>query len=350
MYCENLKEILHMHEKYHFSKANKEELIKKLGKKRLIDLIRKLLLSRNFDIYAEAAYQKGKIGGFFHSSIGQEAISLAAAEAIGLNNWYTATYRCHAIYLMLNGDPNALMAELYGKATGVSKGRGGSMHLFLDNLLGGFGVVGGQIPVATGAAFSCKYKKEDKISVCFLGDGAVAQGAFHESLNLASLWNLPCMYIIENNNWGMGTNVKDAICSIPIAEKFAPSFNMKGYSVDGMDFFSLYSLFSKVYKEIKETKRPVLIEAVTSRFRGHSISDPGLYRTKEELEKEMKRDPIILLKKVLLEKKILTEKKFHELANEQKEIVNKAIDFAEKSPWPDPIIQEDEVLLQDPIE
>ena len=183
-----------------FFPHNDGKIIKTLGKEKLLENLRKMLLIRNFEIRAESAYQQGFIGGFFHSYIGQEAIQTAAIEAFGIQHWYTTTYRCHALALLLGAHPNELMAELYGRATGNAKGRGGSMHFFTERLLGGFGIVGGHIPVATGAAFSIKYKEEkEKIAVCFLGDGAVAQGAFHESLNLASLWSLPCIYVIENN-------------------------------------------------------------------------------------------------------------------------------------------------------
>src|SRR5262249_52487406 len=152
-------------------------------------------LIRNFEVRAESAYQHGKIGGFFHAYIGQEAIQVAAVNVLGLNNWYITSYRCHALALLTGASPEELMAELYGRAAGNAKGRGGSMHFFTDRLLGGFGIVGGQIPIATGAAFTIKYRgQKDEVAICFLGDGAVAQGAFHESLNLAALWDLPCIY------------------------------------------------------------------------------------------------------------------------------------------------------------
>ena len=174
------------------------------------------------------------------------------------------------------------MAELYGRSTGNARGRGGSMHLFTDRLLGGFGIVGGQVPIATGAAFTIKYSdKKNEAAVCFLGDGAVAQGAFHESLNLASLWDLPCIYVIENNQWGMGTAVEKAISVPRLAEDKAPGYSMKGYTLDGMDFFNCYAGFEHIYHEVIATSRPVLVEVVTERFKGHSISDPALYRSKD---------------------------------------------------------------------
>jgi len=331
-------------EKYRFFPADKQEVIKKLGKERLLDCLTKMLLIRNFEIRAESAYQHGKIGGFFHSYIGQEAIQTAAIEAIGKDNWWTTSYRCHALALLLGATPNELMAELYGKANGNALGRGGSMHFFTDRMLGGFGIVAGQVPIATGAGFTIKYKKEKKVSVCFLGDGAVAQGAFHESLNLASLWNLPCIYVIENNQWGMGTSVNRAISVEPIAEHLAPAYGMKSYTLDGMDFFNCYEGFKKSYEEVLTTQRPVLIEAVTERFRGHSVSDPALYRTKEALKRTMERDPLILLLSALEQAKFITDEAYQQLDKEQRAIVIDAMKYADESPWPDPITLEEDVF------
>ena len=185
-------------------------------------------------------------------------------------------------------------------------------------MLGGFGIVGGHLPIATGAGFSLKYQKQDGVSICFLGDGAFVQGAVHESLNLASLWNLPCIYVNENNQWGMGTAVNRAVCVQPIAEHFAQAYDMKSYTFDGMDFFSCYGGFSHVFDEVRKTGRPVLIEVVTERFRGHSISDPALYRSKEELEEAKQRDPIPLFVDKLKKQKIITDKEFEALEKEQK--------------------------------
>ena len=175
-------------------------------------------------------------------------------QVLGPDNWFITSYRCHALALLLGATPNELMAELYGQATGNAKGRGGSMHFYTDRLLGGFGIVGGQIPIATGAAFTLKYQNNRKeVAICFLGDGAVAQGAFHESLNLAALWKLPCIYVIENNLWGMGTAVERAISVPRLAEDKAPGYGMKGYTFDGMDFFNCYAGFDHVHQEVLKT-------------------------------------------------------------------------------------------------
>ncbi|MBA3816333.1 MAG: pyruvate dehydrogenase (acetyl-transferring) E1 component subunit alpha [Parachlamydiaceae bacterium] len=319
-----------------FFPSDRALLIKELGKDVLLENLRRMLLIRNFEIRAESAYQQGKIGGFFHAYIGQEAIQTALVQVLGPNHWFATSYRCHALALLLGATPNEIMAEFYGKANGNALGRGGSMHLYTDRLLGGFGIVGGQIPIATGAAFSIKYRNiTNEVSVCFLGDGAVAQGAFHESLNLASLWNLPCIYVIENNMWGMGTSVEKAVSVARLAEDQAPSYNMKGYTFDGMDYFNCYAGFKHVLQETLRTQRPVLIEVITERFRGHSISDPGLYRTKESLKECMQRDPILLLRQVLVAENMIDDEAFKLMEKKEREISVAAMKFAEESPWPD---------------
>lgn len=329
----------------HFFKVDRHAIIKEIGHENLIRAYKQMLLIRNFEIRAESAYQHGKIGGFFHAYIGQEAIQTASIHALGVENWYITSYRCHALALLLGATPDELMAELYGRATGNAKGRGGSMHFFTERLLGGFGIVGGQIPIATGAAFSIKYlDKKDEVAVCFLGDGAVAQGTFHESLNLASLWNLPCIYVIENNLWGMGTNVSRAVSVPRLAEDKAPGYNMKAYSVDGMDFFACYGCFKEIKEEMLKNNRPVLVEMITQRFKGHSISDPGLYRSKDSLKKCMERDPLLLMQEELIHAKIINSEQAKEFDKEAKEIVIKAMDYADNSPWPDPITLEEDVL------
>lgn len=339
--------------KYHYFACDTSELVAELGKEKLLAELERMLLIRNFEIRAEAAYLQGKIGGFFHSYIGQEAVQTAAVAAIGEDQWWTTSYRCHALAILLNAPINELMAELFGRQTGNAKGRGGSMHFFTNRLLGGFGIVGGQIPIATGAGFTIKYLKSVPelkerencdLSVCFLGDGAVAQGAFHESLNLASLWSLPCIYVIENNIWGMGTHFTKAVSTHPMAEMKAPSFGMKGYTFDGMDFLSCYAGFKHVAQEVRATSKPVLVEVVTERFRGHSISDPAAYRAKEELSSCMERDPLIIMFKMLSAAGMLTESDYHAMDKKQKERVLEAVKFADESPWPSPALLGEDVF------
>jgi pyruvate dehydrogenase E1 component alpha subunit len=339
--------------KYNFFPSDAFKVAQEVGKEVLLEQLKKMLLIRNFEMRSEAAYLQGKIGGFFHSYMGQEAVQTAAVFAVGIEQWWVTSYRCHALALLLGATSNELLAELFGKATGNAKGRGGSMHFFTDHLLGGFGIVGGQIPIGTGAAFAIKYlksvpelkrRKNYDVSVCFLGDGAVAQGSFHESLNLAALWDLPCIYVIENNEWGMGTHVDRAISIQPLAEKKAPSFGMTAYTLDGMDFFNCYAGFKHVFQEIKKNSRPLLIEVVTERFRGHSISDPALYRSKEQLQIHMTRDPLVIMFKTLENMGFITEEQYHAMDKQQKEIVMAALKFAEESPWPDPITLEEDVF------
>jgi pyruvate dehydrogenase E1 component alpha subunit len=331
---------------YIYFSHNISELLKTLDPEVLKADLKKMYLIRNFEARAESAYQMGKIGGFFHSYIGQEAVQTAAIRSFGQKVWYSASYRCHALALLLGATPNELMAELYGKITGNAKGRGGSMHFFTDRLLGGNGIVGGQIPLGTGAAFASKYLgKTKEFSVTFLGDGAVAQGAFHESLNLASLWDLPAIYIIENNQWGMGTHVARAIATDKnIAALKAPGYLMNSYTLDGMDYFNCLAGFEAMKNEVLSTSKPILVEVVTERFKGHSISDPALYRTKEELAACIAKDPIDLLKKTLIDHNILTLDDCKLMEQECKDRVIEAMKFAEDSPWPDPITLEEDVL------
>lgn len=309
-------------------------------------MLEKMLRIRQFEQRAEAAYQQGKIGGFFHSYMGQEAIQVAATAAFGFDNWYTTTYRCHALALLLGEPPLSLMAELFGRATGNAKGRGGSMHFYSERMLGGFGIVGGHLPIAVGAGFSLRYLEvKNSLSICFLGDGAMAQGAVHESLNLASLWSLPCIFVIENNLWGMGTAVENALSIKRLAEDLAPAYQMKGYTVDGMDLFACYDLFTTLYRQVCETGRPVMVEAITERFRGHSISDPALYRTKEALKTmTAERDPILLLRDRLIADKFLDMATFEKMEEKARKEMIAVIEEAEKAPWPDPVTLEEDIF------
>jgi len=330
---------------YHFFPSDIQKELSHLDKGRLKEILRQMYLIRNFEQRGEAAYQQGKVGGFYHSYVGQEAIQTACLAACGKEHWFTTTYRCHALALLLGATPNEMMAELYGRSTGIAKGLGGSMHMYADRLLGGLAIVGGHIPIATGAAFTIKYlKQKGLVSFCFLGDGASVQGTFHESLNLAALWGLPCIYVIENNQWGMGTSVQRAVCVQPIAENFAKAYGIKSYTLDGLDFFNCHAGFRDAMRECLATSRPILIEAVTERFRGHSISDPGLYRSKEALKATMEKDPLLRFKQVLIDKKITTEEECEEVDKQARDLVVAAMKFADESPWPDPIALEEGVF------
>jgi len=275
-------EPLKMKKKGHkFFPSDTKKIIEEIGKSSLIQILKEMLLIRHFEMRGEAAYQQGKVGGFYHSYMGQEAIQAGCVAAAGVNHWFTTTYRCHALALLLGTTPNEAMAELYGKTTGVAMGRGGSMHMYADRLLGGLAIVGGHVPIATGAAFTIKYlNQKNEASFCFLGDGAVVQGAVHESLNIASLWDLPCLYVIENNQWGMGTAVARAVRVDPIGENLAKAYDIKSYTLDGMDFFNCYAGFKHVYQQMLKDKKPVLIEVITARFRDTLFQIPGCIEQK----------------------------------------------------------------------
>jgi pyruvate dehydrogenase E1 component alpha subunit len=310
-----------------------------------IEDLQRMIGIRQLELRAEAAYLQGHIGGFFHSYVGQEAVQTAALRILGPDNWWATSYRCHALAYLLGANAKEIMAEFFGRSSGNAKGRGGSMHLYTDRLMGGFGIVGGQVPIATGAAFALKYQGDKKrMAVCFLGDGAVAQGAFHESLNMAALWDLPCLYVIENNEWGMGTAVSRAISVESIAEAKGPSFGMPGKTVDGMDYFSLLEVFQEAKEYVLGQGKPYLLEVKTQRFKGHSISDPGLYRKKEELSECMKRDPIALMKTSLLERSLIKAEEIEKMEKLSKEEMLEAIQFASDSPWPDLAGLEEDVM------
>ncbi|HNR67352.1 MAG TPA: pyruvate dehydrogenase (acetyl-transferring) E1 component subunit alpha [bacterium] len=309
----------------------------KLDKEKLLWMYRMMLLIRRFEERTAQMYGMQKIGGFCHLYIGQEAVGVGTVAAMKKGDYLISAYRDHGHILAMGTDPKPVMAELFGKATGVSKGKGGSMHLF-DNekgYMGGHGIVGGQIPLATGMAFAIRYKKSDQVVVCSFGEGAVHQGAFHESLNLAKLWNLPVVYLIENNRYGMGTPLERASAVWDLSQK-ACSYDMARATVDGMDVLQVNEAMKEAIERARQENQPTLIEARTYRFRGHSMSDPvhSHYRTKEEVEEQKERDPISSFQAYLLDKKILTKKMADTIEDEIKKEVMDAVKFAEESPLP----------------
>ncbi|WP_201456879.1 thiamine pyrophosphate-dependent enzyme [Chlamydia sp. 17-3921] len=301
-----------------------------------VQLLKQMILIREFEIRGEEAYFEGLLGGFYHSYAGQEAIATAAIANVGKEQWYCSSYRCHALAILLEIPLEQLAAELLGKVTGCAKGRGGSMHMCGPNFPGGFGIVGGQIPIAAGAAFALKYRDQQNISLCFIGEGAVAQGVFHETLNFTSLHNLPLMLIIENNGWGMGTAQHRAIAKFPIGESQASSYNIRSFTLNGLDLFNCLIGFKEAYSYMIASNRPAIVECLCSRFRGHSISDPNLYRTKEEMQALYKKDPIIFAKTWLEKLGTLSEEHFQHLRHECKNEVAQA--FAQAKASPDPSI------------
>jgi pyruvate dehydrogenase E1 component subunit alpha len=303
----------------------------------LLKLFHQMVLIRRFEEKCAEAYSLGKIGGFCHLYIGQEAVGVGAISAIREDDYVLTSYREHGQAIAKGISPDAVMAELYGKAGGCSHGKGGSMHLFDKdvNFLGGHAIVGGQIPLATGVAFASKYQETDKVTLCFFGEAAVNQGAFHESLNMSQLWKLPCIYICENNQYGMGTSLARAMSLQNVAEK-ACAYEMASEFVDGMDVMAMRQATQRAVKRAREESRPTLLEARTYRYMGHSMSDPGNYRTRAEIEKHQERDPIKIFTATLKEQKLLSDKDISAVEADVKEQVEQAVRFAEESPEPDP--------------
>ncbi|MCA1607368.1 MAG: pyruvate dehydrogenase (acetyl-transferring) E1 component subunit alpha, partial [Acidobacteria bacterium] len=253
------------------------------------------------------------------------------------DDYVLTSYREHAHAIAKGMSPESVMAELFGKATGCSKGKGGSMHMFDKevNFLGGHAIVGGQIPLATGVAFASKYKGTDQVTLCFFGEAAVNQGAFHESLNMAQLWKLPCVYICENNQYGMGTSQLRAMSSQDISQKSC-AYDIAAEFVDGMDVLAVRDATLRAVERARKDYLPTLLEVRTYRFMGHSMSDPGNYRTRAEIERHQERDPIKLFSASLKEEGVVSDSEFAQMEAKIKEVVEKAVQFAEQSPLPDP--------------
>lgn len=297
-------------------------------------LYRSMYLQRRFEERAMQMYQKGKFGGFLHLYIGQEAVSTGTAYALQEEDDFITAYRDHGLGLVKGITANESMAELFGKEGGCSRGKGGSMHYFKTekHFWGGHAIVGAHLPLAAGLAFANKYRGEDRIAICFFGDGAIDQGALNESFNLAQLWKLPVIYVVENNGYSMGTAVQRHSAGRLMDR--AKAYGMKHDEVNGMDLFSVIDKFSEVAKDVRKTGEPWFLEVITYRYRGHSMSDPGNYRTKEELAEYKRIDPIERLKTYVLENGHLTEKELDAINEEVEKEVLESIDFAENSPFP----------------
>jgi pyruvate dehydrogenase E1 component alpha subunit len=303
------------------------------------DWLRQMLLIRRFEEKAGEAYSLGKIGGFCHLYIGQEAVAVGSLAALQPGDYITCSYREHGHALARGISARAVMAELFGKAPGCSKGKGGSMHLFDASLgfLGGHGIVGGHIPLATGMAFAAKYRSTEQVAVCYFGEAAVNNGAFHEALNMAALWKLPCIYICENNRYGMGTALERASAIYDISER-ACSYDMANEVVDGQDVLIMHAAMERAVQRARGDKHPTLLEVRTYRFMGHSMSDPihGHYRTKEEVEDQRKRDPIAVWSQRLVAEGLMQDGAVKALDKEVLQEVNDAYQFAEEAPDPEP--------------
>jgi pyruvate dehydrogenase E1 component subunit alpha len=300
-----------------------------------VEMLWLMLLIRRFEERASQQYQAQKIGGFCHLYIGQEAVVTGALAAIRFDDYIITAYRDHAHALARGTSANACMAELFGKDTGCSRGLGGSMHFFdkEHRMYGGHAIVGAHVPLACGLAFACKYRNEDRVTLCFFGDGAINQGAFHEALNLAALFKLPVIFICENNLFAMGTSVERSTSLKQIVDR-AEGYDIPGCVVDGMNFRHVRDTLSEVVTSIRKDPHPAFVEVRTYRYRGHSMSDPASYRTKEQLEKYRLDDPITRLRAQLTREGKLTNEKFDELDKKAKDTALAAVKFAEQSSEP----------------
>jgi len=307
------------------------------NKAQLLNFYREMLLIRRFEEKAGQLYGMGLIGGFCHLYIGQEAVVTGMQSAIGQGDSVITSYRDHGHMLACGMEARGIMAELTGRIDGFSKGKGGSMHMFsvAKNFYGGHGIVGAQVSLGTGIAFANKYRGNDRVSLTYFGDGSANQGQVYESFNMASLWQLPVIYIIENNEYAMGTSVKRSSAVTELSRR-GEAFGITGKQVDGMDVLAVREAALEAVAHCRAGKGPFLLEMKTYRYRGHSMSDPAKYRSKEEVElyKEQ-RDPIERLKAKILKDKIADEKDFKPIEDEIKLIVNDAAEFAKNSPEPD---------------
>ena len=306
-----------------------------------------MLLMRKFEERAGQLYGMQKIKGFCHLYIGQEAVVAGAMTVLQKDDAMITAYRDHAHALAKGVTANAVMAELYGKITGCSKGKGGSMHMFSSEhrFFGGHGIVGGQIPLGAGIAFAEKYRGTKNVCVCYMGDGAVRQGALHEAFNMAMLWTLPVIFIIENNFYAMGTSV-ERTSNVTDLYKIGLAYDMPAEPVDGMSVEAVHDAMEKAVQHARNGKGPSLLEINTYRYKGHSMSDPAKYRTKEEVESFKAKDPVEMVLKTIREKKFATDAQIEEIDIRIKDIVEASVKFAEESPYPDPSELYKDVYMQ----
>ncbi len=308
-----------------------------MEKTTLLGWYQQMVLIRRFEQRSAELYQQGKIGGFLHLYIGQEAVAVGTINARQEGDHVITAYRDHGHALTVGSDPGAVMAEMLGKATGVSRGKGGSMHLvnIEQHFWGGYAVVGGHLPLAAGIALAEQYRETDNVVLCYFGDGSTNIGYFHESLNLASVWKLPVLWIAENNQYGMGTTI-DRASAVPNMVKKASAYGMKGKSVDGMNVMEVYKATQAALKAIRGGKGPQFLEMMTYRYEGHSMGDPLRYRTKDEVEKWREDDPIGILERHLLSEGLAKRNELEAIDQSVEQEVEDAVRFAEESKLPDP--------------
>ncbi len=320
-----------------------------LTRTQLLEMHYQMALLRRFEEKSAEEYTRGKIGGFMHLYIGQEAIGVGVMATLRPHDKVLASYREHGHAIAKGMDPGAVMAELFGKIDGCSKGKGGSMHMWSNEhgMFGGNGIVGAQLPIAAGVAFAEQYQDTDNVVVCFFGDGAVDEGAFHEALNLASVWKLPVVYICENNQYSMGMAVDKAWAVDSLLPR-AAAYNMPGEQIDGMDIVTVYEAAKRAVDYTRAGQGPYLLEIKTYRFRGHSMTDPAYYRTREEEQQwRTTRDPIGIFEKKLLELGIATQAEFDENDARATQAAEDSAEFAENSPFPAPEELHTDIMVDD---
>ncbi|MCH7787187.1 MAG: pyruvate dehydrogenase (acetyl-transferring) E1 component subunit alpha [Chloroflexi bacterium] len=298
---------------------------------------RQMLLIRRFEEASGRLYMQGKIRGFLHLYIGEEAIAVGSIAALNEDDYVVSHYRDHGHALMKGMDPKIVMAELFGKATGSSGGKGGSMHLFdaSKNFMGGYAIVGGQLPIAVGLALASKYRDDGRVVLCFFGDGAVNEGEFHEALNLASLWSLPVLFFLENNLYGMGTHVDLTHAGGKDIYLAAEAYKIPAAQIDGMDVLAIHEATVEALKRVRAGSGPVFLEAMTYRFRGHSVADPSVYRESLEVDEWKLRDPIDTFKTMSMDDGLITAEEIDRIDEEVNNTIDEAVRFAEESPEPD---------------
>lgn len=316
--------------------AKKEDAKVKYSKETYMYWYESMQLQRKFEEKCAQLYGQQKIKGFLHLYIGQEACSSGAVSALTKGDHYITAYRCHGIPLALGTSPDAIMAELFGKITGVVKGKGGSMHIFDKNVnfAGGHGIVGAQIPLGAGLGFAEKYKGTDKLAICYFGDGASRQGVLHEAFNLAMTWKIPVIFVVENNGYAMGTSVSRT-SNVTELYTLGEAYDMPSEPVDGMNVEAVHEAVSRAAERARKGDGPTFLEFRTYRYRGHSMSDPQKYRTKEEVERYKAADPIEQVKGSILKNKFATEADLDAIDAQIKERVEAAVKFAEESAYPD---------------
>ncbi len=309
--------------------------VKLPDEKTALAILEKMVLIRHFEERAQEMYMKAKVGGFLHLCIGEEATVVGATSVLAEQDYLISTYREHGQAIARGTDPKAVMAELFGRETGTSRGRGGSMHLFdyERRFMGGYGIVGGNLPLAAGFALASDYRGEDSATLCMFGDGASNQGTFGETMNLAALWKLPVVFMVINNQYGMGTAIERHSAVTDLSRK-AECLGVPGERVDGMDVLAVRECIAEHLRLAREERQPTLVEALTYRFRGHSAADPEVYRTKEEVQQWRERDPIVTFSEVLKKAGVADEKKMEEIDRRALEVVDEAVEFADESPTP----------------